>query len=132
MADLGALAEDTHKFESRYLDSLVGPYPEARPVYEERSPINHVGGFTSPLITFQGLEDAVVLPEQSERIVAALDAAGVPHAYLAFEGEQHGFRRAETIIAVHEAELSFYGQVFGFEPAGVEHPVTVVHADALS
>ena len=132
VSDMETLATMTHKFESRYLDSMVGPYPEDKAVYEERSPINHVDGFSSPLITFQGLEDAVVLPEQSERIVAALDAAGVPHAYLAFEGEQHGFRMADTIKAVHDAELSFYGQVFGFEPAGIDEPVSVVHADALS
>ena len=131
VSDMETLATMTHKFESRYLDSLVGRYPEERATYEARSPINHVDGFSSPLITFQGLEDAVVLPEQSERIVAALDAAEVPHAYLAFEGEQHGFRMADTIKAVHNAELSFYGQVFGFEPAGVGEPVSVVHADAL-
>ncbi len=131
VSDMETLATLTHKFESRYLDSMVGPYPEAKSTYEARSPINHVAGFSAPLITFQGLDDKVVLPEQSERIVQALDAAGIPHAYLAFEGEQHGFRRAETIAAVHDAELSFYAQVFGFEPAGVETPVTIVHAEAL-
>jgi dipeptidyl aminopeptidase/acylaminoacyl peptidase len=132
VSDMGALAAETHKFESRYLDSLVGPYPEAKAIYDERSPINHVEGFAVPLITFQGLEDAVVLPNQSERICQALDAKGVPHAYLAFEGEQHGFRRADTIRTVHDAELSFYGQVFGFEPHGVAQPVQLNHADKLS
>lgn len=118
VSDLGALAEDTHKFESRYLDRLVGPWPDAKDVYAARSPINNTAGFDCPLITFQGLEDVVVPPSQSERIVAALAEKGIPHAYLAFEGEQHGFRKAETIVAVLEAELSFYAQVFGFTPAG--------------
>ncbi len=131
VSDLGGLAEETHKFESRYLDKLVGPWPDAKDVYDARSPINHVDGFSCPLITFQGLEDAIVLPNQSERIVAALDAKGIPHAYLAFEGEQHGFRKAETIISVLNAELSFYGQVFGFDPHGVSEPVTIAHGDRL-
>ena len=131
VSDMAALAEETHKFESRYLDSLVGPYPAAADLYAERSPINHLDGFSAPLITFQGLEDEVVLPNQSERISDALDAKGVPHAYLAFEGEQHGFRQADTIRRVLDAELSFYGQVFGFEPAGVDEPVTLLHSDRL-
>ena len=131
VSDMTALAEETHKFESRYLDSLVGPYPAAADLYAERSPINHLDGFSAPLITFQGLEDEVVLPNQSERISEALDAKGVPHAYLAFEGEQHGFRRSDTIRRVLDAELSFYGQVFGFEPAGVDDPVALQHADRL-
>jgi len=117
VADLTALAEDTHKFESRYLDGLVGPYPEARAVYEERSPINHVDRLDSPLIVFQGLEDEIVPPNQSEMIVEALQRKGVTVEYHAFEGEQHGFRKAETVIAVLEAELAFYGRVLGFEPA---------------
>jgi dipeptidyl aminopeptidase/acylaminoacyl peptidase len=117
VSDLGALAEDTHKFESRYLDGLVGPWPDAKEVYAARSPINNTAGFDCPLITFQGLEDVIVPPSQSERIVSALAEKGIPHAYLAFEGEQHGFRKAETIVAVLEAELSFYAQVFGFTPA---------------
>lgn len=118
VSDLSALAEETHKFESRYTDGLIGPYPEARAVYDERSPINHLDALTSPLIVFQGLEDEVVPPNQSERVVEALTANGVPVAYLAFEGEQHGFRRSETVIAVLEAELAFYGAVLGFTPAG--------------
>jgi dipeptidyl aminopeptidase/acylaminoacyl peptidase len=125
VADLGALARDTHKFESRYLDGLIGPWPEAEKVYQERSPLSHVEGFDRPLIVFQGSEDAVVPPEQAELIVAALAAKHVPHAYLLFEGEQHGFRRAENIIRAHEAELSFYGQVFDFTPAGGIEPVTI-------
>ena len=118
MADLTALAEETHKFESRYLDGLVGPYPEAKAVYDERSPIHHVDRLDRPLIVFQGLEDEIVPPNQSEMIVDALRAKGVPVAYLAFEGEQHGFRRSETVIGVLESELAFYGRVLGFTPAG--------------
>jgi dipeptidyl aminopeptidase/acylaminoacyl peptidase len=117
VADLTALAEETHKFESRYLDGLVGPYPEAKSVYEERSPINHVDQLDSPLIVFQGLEDEIVPPNQSEMVVEALQRKGVTVEYHAFEGEQHGFRKAETVIAVLEAELAFYGRVLGFTPA---------------
>jgi dipeptidyl aminopeptidase/acylaminoacyl peptidase len=127
VADLEALARDTHKFESRYLDRLVGPYPEARDVYVERSPIHHVDRFTRPLIVLQGSEDAVVPPAQSETIVDALRERKVPVAYLLFDGEQHGFRRAENIRRALDAELSFYAQVLGFElPAeeGIE-PVVV-------
>ncbi len=118
VADLTALATETHKFESRYLDGLVGPYPEAKAVYEQRSPINNVDRLDRPLIVFQGLEDEIVPPNQSEMIVDALRAKGVPVAYLAFEGEQHGFRRSETVITVLESELAFYGRVLGFTPAG--------------
>ncbi len=117
VADLTALAEETHKFESRYLDGLVGPYPEAKAVYTERSPINHVDRLDRPLIVFQGLEDEIVPPNQSEMIVEALRTKGVPVAYLAFEGEQHGFRRSETVVRVLGAELAFYGRILGFEPA---------------
>lgn len=131
VSDMMALDEGTHKFESQYLDSLVGPRPASDDVFRDRSPINHVDGFSVPLITFQGLEDQVVLPEQSERIVAALDAKGIPHAYLAFEGEQHGFRQASSIVVVADAELSFYGQVLGFETPDVDSPVAIVHADKL-
>jgi len=127
VADLEALATETHKFESRYLDGLVGPYPEARDVYVARSPIHHVEGFDRPLIVLQGLEDEVVPPNQAEMIVNALRAKGVPVAYVTFPGEQHGFRQAENIRKALDSELSFYAQVFGFEtPAseGVE-PVPV-------
>ncbi|MEM7273860.1 MAG: prolyl oligopeptidase family serine peptidase [Actinomycetota bacterium] len=117
VADLTALAADTHKFESRYLDGLVGPYPERRDRYEARSPINRTEGLSSPLLVLQGTEDEIVPPSQSEAIVAALAAKGVPHAYVAFEGEQHGFRRAENVIRSLEVELWFYGRILGFEPA---------------
>ncbi|WP_092196171.1 alpha/beta hydrolase family protein [Blastococcus tunisiensis] len=120
VADLGALAAETHKFESRYLDGLVAPYdpdagPSGRAVYDERSPINHVDALDTPLAVFQGDEDAVVPPDQAEAIVAALRAKGVPHTYLLFAGEQHGFRKAENIRAALDGELSFYAQVWGFD-----------------
>ena len=116
MADLEALARDTHKFESRDLDRLVGPWPDETGVYRERSPIHHVDRLSCPVILLQGLVDAVVPPEQAEAMAAALERKGLPYEYLAFEGEQPGFRRAETIKRAAEAELAFYGRVFGFEP----------------
>jgi dipeptidyl aminopeptidase/acylaminoacyl peptidase len=117
VADLEALARDTHKFESRYLDLLVGPYPEARDVYLARSPIHHADRLDCPVILFQGLEDEIVPPAQSELMADALRRKGVPVAYLAFPGEQHGFRQAANIQQVLEAELSFYAQIFGFSLA---------------
>ena len=117
IADLEALAAGTHKFESRYLDRLVGPYPEASDVYVARSPIHHIDGFDAPMIVLQGDEDEIVPPAQSEMIVDALKARGVPVAYLLFEGEQHGFRSAGNIVAALEAELAFFGRVLGFTPA---------------
>ncbi len=129
VGDLGALARDTHKFESRYLDGLVGPWPERQDLYEERSPIFHTDLLSTPVILFQGLDDAVVAPAQAEAMVAALRAKGVPFAYVAYEGEQHGFRKAENIIRSAEAELSFYGQVLGFEPAGDITPVEIERAE---
>jgi len=116
VADLEALATDTHKFEARYLDSLVGPYPEAKAVYEARSPINHVDHLRAPMIVLQGDEDAIVPPNQSEMIVDALKANGVEVEYLLFEGEQHGFRKADNIVTALEAELGFFGRILGFEP----------------
>jgi dipeptidyl aminopeptidase/acylaminoacyl peptidase len=125
VADTEALARDTHKFESRYLDGLIGPYPERADLYRERSPINFVERLRAPVILFQGMEDEIVPPNQAETMVAALWRNKVPHAYLAFEGEQHGFRKAETEIRCLEAELYFYGRIFGFEPAGEPQPVEI-------
>jgi len=127
VGDLEALATETHKFESRYLDHMVGPYPAWAELYRERSPIRHVDRLNAPVIFLQGLEDKVVPPNQAETMVAALRAKGVPVAYLAFEGEGHGFRRAETIIRAREAELYFYARVFGvaladeIEPAPIDN-----------
>jgi dipeptidyl aminopeptidase/acylaminoacyl peptidase len=121
VADLEALATDTHKFESHYLDQMVGPYPQERERYQERSPIHHVQDFSRPLIVLQGLEDEVVPPNQATMIVEALRAKGVPVAYVGFEGEQHGFRRAANIRRALDSEISFYAQIFGFElPADEE------------
>jgi dipeptidyl aminopeptidase/acylaminoacyl peptidase len=117
VADLEALAADTHKFESRYLDGLIGPYPQRKDLYVERSPIHHTDRLSSPLLVLQGLEDEIVPPNQSEAIVAAVAAKGLPHAYVTFEGEQHGFRKAENLVRSFEVELWFYGRVFGFDPA---------------
>ncbi len=123
VADLGALASDTHKFESRYLDGLIGRYPQDKAIYNERSPINHTGDLSCPLLVMQGSEDEVVPPAQSEAIVAAVAAKGLPHAYLLFEGEQHGFRKATSIVRSLEAELWFYAQVFGFDQADAIEPI---------
>jgi dipeptidyl aminopeptidase/acylaminoacyl peptidase len=123
ISDIEVLAHDTHKFESRYLDSLVGPYPEARDVYRARSPIHFVDRLACPLILLQGLEDKVVPPNQARMMADAVRAKGLPVALLMFEGEQHGFRRADTIIRSLEAELYFYGVVFGFTPADRIEPV---------
>jgi dipeptidyl aminopeptidase/acylaminoacyl peptidase len=117
VADIRGFMDDTHKFESRYLDWLVGP--------DTRNPVDYADDIRVPVIVLQGLEDRVVPPSQSEKIVAALARNGIPHAYLAFEGEQHGFRRAETLERVLEAQLSFYGQVLGFSPAGVVDAVVL-------
>jgi dipeptidyl aminopeptidase/acylaminoacyl peptidase len=129
VADTETLARDTHKFEARYLDGLIGPYPERADVYRERSPIHFVERLRAPVILFQGLEDEIVPPNQAEAMVAALEKNGIPHAYLAFEGEQHGFRRAETEIRCLEAELYFYGRILGFEPADVLEPVEIPGLD---
>jgi dipeptidyl aminopeptidase/acylaminoacyl peptidase len=125
ISDLEALAKDTHKFESRYLDRLIGPYPERRDLYFARSPIHFTDRLNCPMILFQGLEDKVVPPNQAEQMVAALGAKKLPVAYLAFEGEQHGFRKAENIKRVLEAELYFYSKVFGFELAEPIEPVKI-------
>ncbi|MCR6482343.1 prolyl oligopeptidase family serine peptidase [Amycolatopsis sp. OK19-0408] len=110
---------DTHDFESRYLDGLVGPLPDARQRYLERSPLANSASLAGPVLFQQGLEDKICPPEQADRFVAGLAGRGIPYAYQRFPGEQHGFRQATTIVATLEAELSFYGQVFGFETPGV-------------
>src|SRR5439155_1721972 len=125
ISDLEAMAKDTHKFESRYLDSLVGPYPERRDLYYERSAIHFTDRLSCPVIFFQGLEDKVVPPNQAEMMVEALRAKGLPVAYIPFEGEQHGFRRAENIKRSLDGELYFYSRVFGFELADEVEPVPI-------
>ncbi len=125
VSDLDAFAQETHKFESRYLHGLIGPYPEQRDLYRQRSPINYLNQISCPVIFFQGLDDRIVPPNQAELMVEALRKKGLPVAYLAFEGEGHGFRRAENIKRTLEAELYFYSRVFGFEPADEVEPVEI-------
>ena len=126
VADAEALALDPHKFESRYLDSLIGPYPERAELYRERSPIHFVDRLERPLLLLQGLDDKVVPPAQAEAMVEVLERKGVPYAYLAFEGEGHGFRKQENIRRAKEATLSFIGQLFDFEPADAIEPLDLV------
>ena len=125
VSDLESLATDTHKFESRYLDTLVGPYPERRDLYLERSPVHHTDRLSCPVVLLQGLEDEVVPPSQAEMMVEALRAKGLPVAYVPFEGEQHGFRRAKNVKRALEAELYFYSRVFRFEPADPIEPLDI-------
>ncbi len=125
IGDLTTFVYDTHKFESRYLDNLVGPYPERKDLYYERSAINFVDQISCPMILFQGLEDKVVPPIQSETMFAAVKAKGLPVSYIAFEGEQHGFRQAKNIQRALDAELYFYGKMFGFELAEAVEPVQI-------
>ena len=129
VSDAAALARDTHKFESRYLDALIGPWPDRADLYEQRSPIHAVDRLSCPVIFLQGLEDAVVPPDQTERMADALRRKGIPVACLMFEGEQHGFRRAANIRRAAEAELYFYGRIFGFSPAGTVEPVEIENLD---
>lgn len=125
VSDLEALVRDTHKFESRYLDRLVGPYPQQRQIYQQRSPINFSERLACPMIFFQGLEDRVVPPNQTEAMVTALRTKGVPVAYVAFEGEEHGFRKAANIKRSLSAELYFYSRIFNFEIAQPVEPVVI-------
>jgi dipeptidyl aminopeptidase/acylaminoacyl peptidase len=125
VADLGALARETHKFESRYLDRLVGPYPEAEAIYRERSPVNFFDRLERPAIVFQGLDDQVVPPSQAEMLVAALRRKRLPFAYLAFAGEGHGFRKGENQRRSLEAELFFYSKVLGFPLGEAIDPVAI-------
>ena len=125
LSDLEAFVGETHKFESRYLDSLVGPYPERRERYRERSPIHHTDRLSCPIILLQGLEDRVVPPNQAEMMVDAMRRKGLPVAYLPFAGEQHGFRKAENAKRALEAEFSFYSRMLGFTPADTIEPVAI-------
>ncbi len=117
VTDLTALATETHKFEARYLDSLIGPYPEEKALYEQRSPSNHAEKIVCPVLFLQGKEDKIVPPSQPEIMIDKLKENNIPVAYLLFEGEAHGFRKSETIVSALQAELGFYGSVFGFDPA---------------
>eukprot|EP01130_Rhizamoeba_saxonica_P003426 TRINITY_DN1453_c0_g1_i1.p1 TRINITY_DN1453_c0_g1~~TRINITY_DN1453_c0_g1_i1.p1 ORF type:complete len:456 (-),score=99.94 TRINITY_DN1453_c0_g1_i1:38-1405(-) len=124
VADLGALTKDTHKFESRYLDQVIGPYPEMIEVYEERSPINHIDSFNCPLLLLQGDEDMVVPLNQAEMMFNAMNEKDIPTSLVVYQGEQHGFRKAENIINAVESEFSFYATVFGFAPSdNLEKPL---------
>ena len=120
ICELEALMRDTHKFESRYLDTLIGAFPAAADLYRERSAINHIDGLSAPMIVMQGLDDEIVPPNQAEMMVNALREKGLPVAYLTFEGERHGFRKAENIRRALDAELYFYSRVFGFELPGAD------------
>jgi dipeptidyl aminopeptidase/acylaminoacyl peptidase len=119
VSDLRGFVDQTHDFESRYLDGLLGPLPGFEAVYVERSPVGHVTDATAPVLLLQGLDDPIVPPAQSESIASDLAVHGIRHAYIAFEGESHGFRKAETVMTSIEAELSFYGQILGFTPPGI-------------
>ena len=127
VSDLEALVHDTHKFESRYLDRLVGPYPMKQELYCQRSPIHFASQLSCPIILFQGLEDKVVPPDQAEKMVKALKEKNLPVAYISFEGEQHGFRKAENIKRVLDAELYFYSRIFSFVPADAILPVQIIN-----
>jgi dipeptidyl aminopeptidase/acylaminoacyl peptidase len=126
IGDLTGFDLTTHKFESRYTERLVGPLPETEALWRQRSPILHAERISVPMLILQGLDDKVVPPSQAEQIVAGLAAKGIPHAYLAYEGEGHGFRKLENIRRSYEAELSFYGQIFGFTPADELPPLELV------
>jgi dipeptidyl aminopeptidase/acylaminoacyl peptidase len=131
VADLVTFHGETHKFEAQYDEYLVGPWPDAIELYRERSPVTHAESISHPLLLLQGLEDKIVPPSQSKQIVEALARRGVPHAYVAFEGEGHGFRKAESVKRATEAHLSFLGQVFGFEPADKLEPIHIENLEAV-
>ena len=130
VADLVSFHADTHKFESRYDEYLVGRWPDEMDLYRERSPVTHADKISRPLLLLQGLDDRVVPPSQAETIVAALEKNGVPYAYVAFEGEGHGFRGAYALRRALETSLSFMGQLFGFEPADELEPVQIENLEA--
>jgi dipeptidyl aminopeptidase/acylaminoacyl peptidase len=127
VADIEMLAKETHKFEAHYLDSLVGPYPEQKRLYIERSPIHFTDRLSCPIIIFQGLDDKVVPPSQAEVMVTALEEKGLPYAYVTFEGESHGFSRFETIVRAMEAELYFYSQILGFDLAQAINSIPIAN-----
>ena len=131
VADLVTFHEETHKFESHYDEYLVGPWPETLDLYRDRSPVAHADSISDPLLLLQGLDDKVVPPSQAEVIVDALKRRDIPYAYIAFAGEGHGFRKAETIKRAAEAHLSFLGQVSGFEPAGEIEPIEIENLDSV-
>jgi dipeptidyl aminopeptidase/acylaminoacyl peptidase len=131
ISELGVMATETHKFESRYLDGLIGPYPEAKEIYDARSPINAVDQLNCPLILFQGLEDKVVPPNQAQMMYDAVKAKGIPVAYVPFEGEQHGFRQAQNIIRAVEGELYFLSRVFTFPLPEPIEPVEIANEEKI-
>jgi len=131
VSDPTSLAQDTHKFESRYLDGLIGPYPASKQIYEDRSPLVHASKISCPVIFFQGLEDKVVPPSQSVAMVEALKKNGVPVSYLEFEGEQHGFRQATTIKTCLETELAFFCRVFGISRSDSNVKLEISNAEKL-
>ena len=131
IADLSVFIGDTHKFESRYLDSLIGPYPESKQLYHDRSAINFTDQLSCPMIILQGLEDKIVPPSQAEIMASALREKNIPFSLIMFEGEQHGFLQSTNIRRSLMAELYFYGRVLGFEPAGSLDPVQIENEAAL-
>jgi dipeptidyl aminopeptidase/acylaminoacyl peptidase len=132
IADLEALAADTHKFEARYLDSLVGPYPAERDLYVERSPIHQLDQLSAPILLLQGTDDRVVPPKQAEVLAEAARQKGLPVALIMFDGEGHGFRKSETIKAATEAQIYFLGRIFGFEPADRVPPIAIDNLDRIA
>jgi dipeptidyl aminopeptidase/acylaminoacyl peptidase len=132
VADLVTFHDDTHKFEAHYDEYLIGPWPAAKDLYLERSPITHADLISKPLLLLQGLDDKVVPPSQSEVIVDALERRGIPYAYIAFEGEGHGFRKAENVKRSTEAHLSFLAQVSGFELADEFEPIEIENLERVA
>ncbi|MGK7956512.1 MAG: prolyl oligopeptidase family serine peptidase [Crocosphaera sp.] len=130
VSDLESLAKDTHKFESRYLDKLIGQYPEEKEIYKQRSPINFTDKLNCPLIFFQGLEDKVVPPNQAEMMVESLKIKKIPVAYITFEGEQHGFRQADNIKYALDSEFYFYSRIFNFTPTDNLEPIKILNYDS--
>src|SRR5919202_4279485 len=129
VADLVAFREDTHKFEAHYDEYLVGPFDEQ--LYRERSPVGHADSLSAPLLLLQGLDDKIVPPSQSEVMIEALERKGIPYAYIAFEGEGHGFRKSENRKRAVEAELDFLARIFDFEPADQVEPIEIKNLEAV-